>query len=472
MKISSAVFMTSILMFIALQLAAGSGKGLITVEPHEIFGLLVNPGMGFETFFSVNSDEMNERVPMSRLAYSRYYWDELEPEEGKFDFSKFDEDIRKARENNQDYSFRVMCEIGYVTKCPQWLLEKGAKGSWRIPRGEENKDAAKTVWVPDYGDPIFLTGHERLIRKLGERYNGHPDIDHIDIGSVGLWGEWGSVKRSMATWAVLKRIIDFYLKYFDKTHKVMLINNRYGLEYAVSNGCGWRADCLGDMGGFGGWFMHMDYYQEQLDAARANDAWKRAPVCFEVCWRMTQWDENDWDVDWILEEALRMHCSVVNGKSAPTPVRFRPIVNKFQKRMGYRLVLRKLQLPKIVQSGSNLLVDWQWENIGVAPPYRPYPVVLELRGEKHKGVRLQSKADLRDWLPGRHEILDTFAVPKLPVGKYGVYLGLLDPHYRTADVMLAIEGRQEDGFYHMADIEVTDEITFKEYETWKLPNLN
>ncbi len=45
------------------------------------------------------------------------------------------------------------------------------------------------------------------------------------------------------------------------------------------NGTGWRADCLGDMGGFSSTWNHMeDFYQQALDQAEANDAWKKAPV--------------------------------------------------------------------------------------------------------------------------------------------------------------------------------------------------
>ena len=38
--------------------------------------------------------------------------------------------------------------------------------------------------------PIFQKAHFRLIEELGKRYNGHPDLDLVDIGPVGLWGEW------------------------------------------------------------------------------------------------------------------------------------------------------------------------------------------------------------------------------------------------------------------------------------------
>jgi hypothetical protein len=40
--------------------------------------------------------------------------------------------------------------------------------------------------VPDFEDLLFRGRHFRLIRELGKRYNGHPGLDLIDIGSVDL----------------------------------------------------------------------------------------------------------------------------------------------------------------------------------------------------------------------------------------------------------------------------------------------
>ncbi len=37
---------------------------------------------------------------------------------------------------------------------------------------------------------------------------------------------------------------------FKKTPLLMLIDDDPCLKYATQNGAGWRADCLGDMGGF------------------------------------------------------------------------------------------------------------------------------------------------------------------------------------------------------------------------------
>ena len=440
----------------------------ITVKPREIHGLLVNPGMGVTTFGSFNEDARNAKVPMSSIAYFRYYWDRLEPRESEIDFDLLDSDIARAVQNGQDYAFRVMNVNGYnpkqkaterQSKVPEWFEKSGARGHVL----EDGK-----IWIPDYSDPLFLKHHERLIRSLGERYNGHPDVDHVDIGSVGRWGEWhlSRLGVDLPSWEVLREIIDHYLTFFDRTPLVMLIGNRDGMEYTAANGCGWRADCLGDMGGFGAnSSMHMNYYPEQLDASNANDAWKRGPVAFEVCWNMARWYEEDWDADWIFEEALRMHASVLNIKSSPVPPAWVPILNKYQKRAGYRMVLRELVCPKAVQVGRKLLLDMVWENVGVAPPYRRYPLAFELRRKGSRPYRMVCDVDVRKWLPGKHTVLELLQLPAdIPPGTYELNLALLDPGHLTPAVRLAVAGRADDGWYPLARIEVTDGIAYPHME--------
>ena len=81
-------------------------------------------------------------------------------------------------------------------------------------------------WTPDYDDPVFQKAHFRLIEELGKRYDGHRDLDLIDIGSVGLWGEWhmsstaevGTGKPvAMPTPETARAIIDAWRAAFPKT---------------------------------------------------------------------------------------------------------------------------------------------------------------------------------------------------------------------------------------------------------------
>jgi len=83
---------------------------------------------------------------------------------------------------------------------PDWLTSVPYKvaGEWRAG------GAGKTFW-PDYRDPNLQREHARLIGALGDRYNGHPAVDHVDIGTVGCWGEWNT-----ACLSDIDSIIDVY----------------------------------------------------------------------------------------------------------------------------------------------------------------------------------------------------------------------------------------------------------------------
>ncbi|MFQ6099601.1 MAG: beta-galactosidase, partial [Armatimonadota bacterium] len=328
-------------------------------RPMEIDAILVNPGMGWTTFHSFEGDERNENYPQSSIAYFRYYWDELEPERGHVRWELIDEAMEKAHERGQDFAFRIMPTNG-VPKTPQWLRDLGCKG-------KEFNDGKS--WQPDYSDPVYLEHMGRLVAEAGRRYDGHPHLDHVDIGSLGRWGEWhtSGTGMEMPPFEVKKQIVDMYLNAFRKTPLVALIGDSEALRYAVSHGTGWRADCLGDLGGFSETWNHMEFYPKQLADSGATEAWKLAPVCFETCWTMQFWHDRGWDVEWIFEQALKMHVSVVNNKSSPVPADWWPAVNEFSRRMGYRLVLRELEHPRRLAAGDAFELRMVWETSALRP---------------------------------------------------------------------------------------------------------
>src|SRR5262249_55952235 len=241
---------------------------------------------------------------------------------------------------------------------------------------------------PDHNNPVFLDYHQRLIRVFGARYAGSPDIDHIDIGSVGCWGEWNTAccqsqkaqcKRVFSTEQNQIKITDWYLHYFPNTPLVMLHGGP--LKYAVSHGTGWRADCFGDYGYSGPGWNHMEHaYAPVLQDPVIADAWKKGPVQFEVCGVMQDWYDKGFDIDLILKKGLEWHVSVLNAKSSPVPLAWRSKVDEFLKKMGYRLVLRELSHQAQATAGTTQLFRSQWENVGVAPIYRPWPLACRGRG--------------------------------------------------------------------------------------------
>jgi hypothetical protein len=63
---------------------------------------------------------------------------------------------------------------------------------------------------------------------------------------------------------------------------------------------------------------------------------------------------------------LRWHVASVNVKSSPIPRQWRAQFADFEKRMGYRFILRRLEYPAHATAGSMMPVHMWWFNAGVA----------------------------------------------------------------------------------------------------------
>jgi len=446
----------SVLAAAASVFAAGApAGGLVHVEPREIADLLANPGMGWETFHHfADNDPALAGLPSS-TAYFRFYWKEVEPKEGQINWALFDDLFSHARKAGQKLAFRIMT-AGTGKRydfSPPWLREIG------LPGFEYRRRGGPLHWAPDLDDPRVLSRHIRLIEALGRRYDGSRDLALVDIGSVGLWGEWhmSGTGVKMPSVETRRKIIDAYVRSFRKTPLVMLIGDLDGLKYATSKGAGWRADCLGDMGGFSRRWCHMkDFYPQQIKKAGIEDVWKRAPVAFETCWDIRKWVNEGWDVRFIFDWALAQHTSLINNKSAPIPPSARPLVEKMLRFLGYRFVLVSADWRGEAERNRPLEVKMHWKNAGVAPCYYDYRPALALADEsgKVKAVAV-GKATVRDWLPGEFDIAQQIEVPRdLQPGKYRLLVAVVDPETGHPTVRLAIAGRRDDGWYPLGGVTI------------------
>lgn len=448
------------------------------VTPEETDDLLANPHMGWQTFHRTRDKDKNlpDWIP-STVHYARWGWRELEPGPGKLNTEFLDRVLEETRQAGQTLAFRVMCCSTSPTNPyhPDWLREVGG----RILK--TRREGGPEVEVPDLDDPQVLERHLDFIRRLGQRYDGHPALDHIDLGSVGWWGEWhmsGSSNVPMPSMDTRRRIVDAYLAAFRKTPVLMLIGGEQMLAYAVDQGTGWRADCLGDLGGFSARWNHMkNYYTQALLKSRAVEAWRRAPVAWETCWDMRKWVQEGWSLRYIFNYALALHGSYINNKSAPLPEgpEVEAELRRFLRRLGYRLVLRELQHRSRLTAGASTTINTVWQNVGSAPCYRPYKLAYKLEGPAGRWILL-SRADIRSWMPGTVDITqpkfledppelppgplvrvtDKLVLPKdIPPGKYTLAVGIIRPEDQVPVIRLAIKGRSDDGWYPLSTVEIS-----------------
>jgi hypothetical protein len=456
-----------------LVIAAGSRgraqRDTVVVRPSEIRDVLVNPGTGITTFQRFNGQALNPGLewseegpttqlpqaptrpdfPDTSIAYCRWFWDVIEPEPGKFRWDIIDLALAEARRHGQTLAIRLM---PYDPKhpLPQWYRNSGAR------RANKLSDKDGDIWQPDFANPLYLKYWGQLVAEAGQRYDAHPYLDSVDISSVGYWGEGWS--PYMPAFPHQKMLIDIWLDAFKRTPLLMNFDEQQALTYGTEHGAGWRLDCLGDMrtSSDNKFFSPemLDIYPQQVVRAGIQDVWQRSPVSLETCGVPGHWFKQGWDVNYILSQALRWHVTSVNVKSSRIPPEWQARFEDFQRQMGYRFILRRLEYPTAVRAGQMMTVHMWWLNAGVAPVYREYPLVVELQSSGQTVV-MRVPVDVRKWLPGDAVFDGTLYVPDtLTPGAYSFRVAMLDPRTQLPAIQFAIQGREPDGWYRLGSIKV------------------
>ena len=232
---------------------------------------------------------------------------------------------------------------------------------------------------------------------------------------------------------------------------------------------------MGDLGSFSPKWNHMrNAYPEWYRRAHAEEAWKTAPVAYEPPMAVGEFAERKWPLRWIFNYALACHGSLFNGKSGrlPDDPNFRSELERFLRRLGYRLVLREVRYPARV--GATLEIASSWQNVGSAPCYRPYRVAYRLCGTDGVPRVLVGQTAVNRWLPGSVELFtdaffkevpdlppgpicessERFDVPaEWPAGDYALSVAVVDDS-QSPVVRLAIKGRASDGWYPLGKVAV------------------
>jgi hypothetical protein len=453
-KVLSSLSLLSILVLL-VDCAEESNVDSKEDELVEYTGFLKIPGVGFQTFFRFEDEDPNLlQMPFrSGSAYFRWMWVELEPQEGAYNWDLIDSHLARAKENGQTLEFRVMLEYpaAYEIGIPQWLVDKGVNMRWT---NCEDHD----YYSPDLEDPIIKDYHIKLIKALGERYDGHPDLGSVDIGSVGLWGEWHEYchPELMPGRDERSAIIDLYYESFPNTPLIALVDDKEGILYAANKGrSAWRGDCWGNYLPEGeGWNHHLNSYWPAHNLI--PDAWMNGPVALESCYTMKSWYSEGNAITQIVDDAIAWHASLAHNKSDYIPAKYISEIERLVMKLGFRLVLRNIEFEKTVYPGLVSTLELNWENLGIAPPYRDFRVAFRLRdnlGNTH--AQYITEQSIKGWLPGTISIDLEYPIPgEIPEGEYKLELGLVFHSAPDRLVPIANVGKTNDGWYVVGAMEV------------------
>lgn len=421
---------------------------------NEETGFLQIPGVGWQTFYrTADEDPSMTGLPFkSGCAYIRWTWGDLEPEEGQYAYSLIDDWLLRCRAANQALAFRVMLSWpGHEGTIPQWLIDKGIKYIW----SECPEEGAH--YEVDIEEPVVWEAHEKLIRALGERYDGHPDLALVDIGSVGLWGEWHNYcdPDLMPGDAARKSVIDLYYEAFPNTPLTALVDDKNNVLYANSKGrSAWRGDCWGNSDEpDGGWNHHKDSYRPMVEMM--PDGWKTGTVALEPCGTFGSYPTSPWSV---VDDAIAWHATFAQNKSHQIPANWLPDIERLVMKLGFRLVLKKLDYDSSISPGFDLSLTMTWENLGIAPPYRDHRIAFRLKDKQgeNKAVTI-TETSIKGWLPGEINTTVNFKVPAdLKPGEYNLEMGLVFHSSIDHVIPIANRGKTDDGWYTIGTLKLID----------------
>ena len=155
-----------------------------------------------------------------------------------------------------------------------------------------------------------------------------------------------------------------------------------------------------------------------------------------------------------MAEGYKYHMSVFMPKSVFYPAAIRDQLIEFDKRIGYRFVLRQLLMPLEAKAGQPVTFEFYLDNVGCAPIYRPYPFAVRFRqGDASRVVHL--KADIRSWEPGIRWFRETFDLPLgLTPGEAKVDMAIVREDKDQPRVWFAMKEKLADGWHPLTSIEV------------------
>ncbi|MCX6622174.1 MAG: DUF4832 domain-containing protein, partial [Acidobacteria bacterium] len=140
----------------------------VVVRPAGIDDILVNPGMGIQTFQRFRgqalyptqrwsevgpeaaSSDSAARVefPDSSMAYLRWYWSQFDPKQGEYRWEVLESALEEARKHGQTLNIRLM-PYDQKSPMPEWYRNSGAR------RANKDSDKDGAIWSPDADDPRY-----------------------------------------------------------------------------------------------------------------------------------------------------------------------------------------------------------------------------------------------------------------------------------------------------------------------------
>lgn len=397
----------------------------------------------------------DDRLEVS-LVYAEATWAELEPEEGQYDFEGFEErnHLNEWWADGKRLILRIVCdrpgEAGHKD-IPEWLVEHMGG---EILAGRFYESESGSGFAPDYSIIGMRDAHRKLISALADRYDGHPGVAYIELGSLGQNGEWTvdqtETGLKLPASSISREYAWHYTSEFENT--LMLMRRPYMEAQLLTVGL-----YNPELGDFEATWEYLDTielggYDRQIetDLIAMPGHSEKSPSGAHIP------GENDLDA--LIAESRnelarqiaesRLSYAVIEQDTAALKDETIQLLQEMDALLGSRIWLRSAQWDCRLHAGVRSKVLLTFRNDGAAPMHAGWPVVLALFDGEEMICGQMTELDTSIILPGDNELTAWIDVPAMTdVGAYTLKMTILDPDSGKPGIRLANEGVGEDSLW-------------------------
>lgn len=465
-------FVYLVLFCMIFPVAAENQTSSIVVAYEQTDKLLKNPAMGLLLPTWMNAEIKSDDLPAFSVAYTRWTWKTLEPKRGDYRFERLKKWIEKNKSLGLRSAFRIMSTIIGDSATPEYLFESGVPAA--VHRNGTQKD-------PVYWHPKYLELYDTFVQAMGRYFRGGRDIEFLDLGGIGVWGEmqFGFHRKDNDMWtkeqfeqygyteeilfSAYRRMIDSYRKAFPKTTLIVNISSKDQINnYLGEHGIGMRWDGLEP--------DHKRAMQQLTSIFRQyglnNPYGKNVQCVYEFRNSFKKLEKVRSALQWV-SAAPVSYLNVNLGSYSSVDPDIKQEITKIAKEIGYRFVLQRAVLPKetlFLEDESAVLKTRQiWKNVGLAPSQKDFQFTYTLIDKVGEPV-LEGTEELApntsEWQPSTLVCCTEVPIniaPTIPDGEYELRFALKDPDVAEKTIALGIVGRDAKGMYPMARVHISTE---------------
>ena len=323
---------------------------------------------------------------------------------------------------------------------PDWLYE--AMGERAGAYYENDRGYG---FSPNYTHRYLMERHQMAIGALGARYDGHPGVAFVELGSLGHDGSW-TVEGVDGEWDMppsndLRSWVWAYTSAFDEIP--LLASAPY--QPVRLTGIGVYNDALGDEQATWDWLDMLEYGgYDNLSGAELRgmgDFYRWTPIGAHIADSIDQQALFGKDASRLVRALRESHTTYVSGVQATDlDPSMRYAQSLAQLTMGYRLWVREASWPCTLRAGYRLSTELVVNNDGSQAFSQPWPVELSLLRGDEVVYRQNTRLDVRRFETGSTSVSAQIELPtELPAGSFLLALAIIDPYDGQPAVDLAMD---------------------------------